>query len=493
MKTTNTIFKLFFLSLFLLACSAEDPAELDGSLYEPGIEIPEESAGTFTAKVNGEDFVVDVVTAKLESYIDPNTGESKSSILITGKQANEAITLRIPANSAPNNITNPYELGPLTIDNEYAAIYNTNVTNFESEIITVSQATTLSNLNMVIGESSSKWVSDRTIASISPTETKISAGKGARGESLEFVLQTTETGTYTFGSTTLNTAVYTEPGNFPGVFEADPTIESGTITLRIDEVNKLISGEFNFTGLNSFSSSATPPSNIDTDGDGLLDEIELELGFDPEDVCSPIMPQGYEGYDVTNPIWLSGDCDGDSITNEEELNGPDGDIATEDDNTDPYGENGPDTDGDGISDIQEDINDVSGDSKNDPCLPVQNEFYTLYDASNSTWSSADCDGDTINNGDELVGPDGDITSTDDNTNPFFKDFTTEQFNSGSFTNVPYAEPDVKRGLNISTHDISAKRIVGTYSFIAASIGEDPAQWNIITDGTFDVNYTEVPE
>jgi hypothetical protein len=471
-------------SLVLLACNAEDPSELDGSLYEPEIVTPEQSAGTFTAKLNGEDYVIDIATAKL----DTSTG----TILITGRQANEAITLRMPANITPNIVTNPYVLGPLTTDNAYSAFYNTDVTNGDPTIITVSQATTLSNLNVTIDEASPKWVGDISTVSIQNGITTIIADRGAIGESLEIILQTDEPGTYTFGTTTGHKAKYTAPGFNPGVFETDDSVDNGSITFRVDDESKLVSGEFNFPATDYYTSTATPPVNIDTDGDGLLDEIELGLGFDINDPSSPIMPTGYVGYDVTNPIWLAADSDGDSITNEDELNGPDGDITTEDDNTDPYGDNGADTDGDGISDAQEDIDDVSGAAKNDPCLPVQNEFYTSYDATNATWRAADCDGDTINNGDELDGPDGDPAVTDDNTNPYFKDFLTKEFTAGSFTNIPFAEPAIKRGLNISTHDMTTGRIVGTYSFIAASIGEDPAQWNIVTEGTFDVTYTEVP-
>jgi hypothetical protein len=480
MRTAKTIFKLFILSLVLFACDAEDPAELDGSLYVPDIDIPVENAGTFTGKLNGQDYVVDVVSAILDS--------STSTILITGKQGNEAISLRMPANVVPN--TEPYVLGPLTSQNEYSAFYNSNVINTDSDVITVLQATTLNDFNMIIDEDTSKWVSDASNATIVGGVTTITAQRGTSGESLEFVLQASDTDTYTFGFDSENTAKYTAPFSVPvSIFEADALTNSGSITVRLDEQNKLISGDFSFPGYERFISEATSPANIDTDGDGMLDEIEIELGFDPNDACSPIMISSYTGYDSTNLIWLAADCDGDSISNEDELRGPDGDINTTDDNTNPYEGNGGDADGDGISDAQEDITDVSGDAKNNPCLPVQNEYYTGYDITNSVWSSADCDGDTIINGDELKGPDGDASTIEDNTNPFFKDFNFKQFTAGSFTNIPYAEPDVKRGLNISTHDTSASRIVGTFNFIAASIGEDPAQWGVITEGSFDVTYT----
>ena len=64
-----------------------------------------------------------------------------------------------------------------------------------------------------------------------------------------------------------------------------------------------------------------------------------------------------------------------------------------------------DTDGDGIMDDREVKN---GTNKNDPCDPVQNTTYSLYDPLNLMWSNSDCDNDAITNGDELTS----------NTNPY---------------------------------------------------------------------------
>ncbi|TMU56183.1 Ig-like domain-containing protein [Flagellimonas algicola] len=55
-----------------------------------------------------------------------------------------------------------------------------------------------------------------------------------------------------------------------------------------------------------------------------------------------------------------------------------------------------DTDGDGVTDNLE----ASPAEALDPCLPVQAAGYTGYDVSNGTWSTADCDGDGVSNGDE---------------------------------------------------------------------------------------------
>lgn len=489
MKTANTIFKLFIVSLVLMACSTEDPAELDSSLHEPEVETPEVSAGTFTAKIDGTDYTIDIATATL----------TDGTITISGKRGAEAITLRMPSTVGTNSVTSPNVLGGA--NEAFSAFYNT-------DISTTSEATIKSDLHMTIGEAESgvSWIADAPTVIFSGGTTQIKGVKSAivdsgllvGGEpqfisvtqSVNMLLQTDVEGSYVFG-TTNNTANYNTGGAGGDVFEADTAVDNGAVSLVIDDVNKLASGTFNFVGIETYTQTGSPLTGVDTDGDGMLDGIELNLGYDPNDPCSPIRPEGFTGYDVANADWLAADCDGDSITNQDELNGPDGDPLLTDDNTDPY-EGNTDTDGDGVSDAQEDIDDITGTAKTDPCLPVQNQFYTEYNAVNATWMAADCDGDSITNGAELAGPDGDPLLTADNTNPYFADFLTKTFATGSFSKVPYGVPAVKRGLNISTHDTATKKIIGTFSFISASLGEEDTRWYVVTDGTFDVTYT-VPE
>lgn len=57
-----------------------------------------------------------------------------------------------------------------------------------------------------------------------------------------------------------------------------------------------------------------------------------------------------------------------------------------------------DTDGDGIFDSQEVLD---GTDRNNPCDPPHDFGYTAYDPLNLLWLSGDCDGDGMNNGDEL--------------------------------------------------------------------------------------------
>ncbi|TMU56184.1 gliding motility-associated C-terminal domain-containing protein [Flagellimonas algicola] len=153
--------------------------------------------------------------------------------------------------------------------------------------------------------------------------------------------------------------------------------------------------------------NGTDPYNVDTDGDGTSDDAEATPA-EAIDPCLPVQPAGYTGYDATNALWAAGDCDGDTVLNgDEDTNG-----------TDPYN---ADTDGDGTSDGAE----TTPAEALDPCLPVQAAGYTGYDATNAIWAAADCDADTILNGDEdtngtdpyNVDTDGDGTNDDVEATP----------------------------------------------------------------------------
>jgi len=146
--------------------------------------------------------------------------------------------------------------------------------------------------------------------------------------------------------------------------------------------------------------TTTPPEmiDIDTDGDGILDEQETLNGTNKNNPCDPKQNSGYTGFNADNTTWLAADCDTDGITNAQELT----------DNTDPFVNEIKDVDGDGIPDFQEVAN---GTDKDNPCDPVQNENYEGYNASSTMWSSSDCDSDGVNNGDELA----------NSTNPYVDD------------------------------------------------------------------------
>jgi len=68
--------------------------------------------------------------------------------------------------------------------------------------------------------------------------------------------------------------------------------------------------------------------DIDTDGDGIFDSQEVLDGTDKNNPCDPVHDSGYTSYDPENLLWLSGDCDGDGLSNEAEISA----------NENPYGE-----------------------------------------------------------------------------------------------------------------------------------------------------------
>ncbi len=159
----------------------------------------------------------------------------------------------------------------------------------------------------------------------------------------------------------------------------------------------------------------------DTDGDGTPDGQELQTATDPNDPCDPPKQPGYNGFDSTNTIWQAADCDGDELTNEDEINLH---------NTDPYNY---DSDGDGVKDGEE----ISGNSDPlDPCDPKQQPGYTDYDSTNSIWKSQDCDGDGVNNGTEVenqTDPYGTETDEDSDGDGILD---SDETNNGSDPNNP---------------------------------------------------------
>ncbi len=137
-------------------------------------------------------------------------------------------------------------------------------------------------------------------------------------------------------------------------------------------------------------SSESEPVVVDTDGDGLTDDQELEMGLDPTspDYDNDGLTDGEEMELGTDPKLA--DTDGDGLNDGDEVNSY---------NTDPLK---ADSDGDGLSDYDEvmkyktDPNDAGGDADGDGVSDV--DEITKY---NTDPTKADSDGDGFTDGQEI--------------------------------------------------------------------------------------------
>ncbi len=121
----------------------------------------------------------------------------------------------------------------------------------------------------------------------------------------------------------------------------------------------------------------------DSDGDGIVDSAEAP--GEENDPCLPVQSSSYNGYDSSNTTWQSADCDGDGVSNTQEVA----------DGSDPYDPlSFLDADGDGVADNGGDADAA------DPCIPAQSSGYTGFDSLNVIWRAGNCDGDSDTNGAE---------------------------------------------------------------------------------------------
>ncbi|SOE20527.1 hypothetical protein SAMN06298216_1016 [Spirosomataceae bacterium TFI 002] len=179
----------------------------------------------------------------------------------------------------------------------------------------------------------------------------------------------------------------------------------------------------------------------DCDGDGVTNAQEIN-GIDgnpftlndnsnPNDPCDYNVVQ--QVFANTSLLWRNGDCDGDGVTNKDELLGPDG-IAGNSDGSDPRNScdfkisqitlaitaTTIDCDGDGVPNKDEILGPDgianSGDETNPKDMCSYDASQQLIALTSFAWRSKDCDGDGVLNYNEILGPDG-IIGTSDDTNP----------------------------------------------------------------------------
>ncbi len=180
-----------------------------------------------------------------------------------------------------------------------------------------------------------------------------------------------------------NTSLTAVGGTYAGAALLDPLtgelsyvpaiMEPGTVVTLIYQV-------CNLDTIPNVCSNATvtitvPPAG-DTDGDGDPDNTDP----DPIDPC--VYGPGQVLANATM-LWRNSDCDGDGVTNWNEVAGIDGDPLTTGDNTDPL----------------------------DPCS------LNLVQVTLVATSTGDCDGDGVTNADEINGLDRDPLTKGDNTDP----------------------------------------------------------------------------
>ena len=194
--------------------------------------------------------------------------------------------------------------------------------------------------------------------------------------------------------------------------------------------------------LQDFAGVSAAWLTTDCDGDGVTNGEEVDPnndgtpgpnGTDPSNPCD--YDVALQDFASVSAAWLAADCDGDGVTNEEEVD-PDGDGTPGPNGTDPSNPCSfdfndatvapsaawlaADCDGDGVTNEEEvdpDGDGTPGPNGTDPSNPCDYDLALQDFASvSAAWLAADCDGDGVTNGDE-IDPDGDGTPGPNGTDP----------------------------------------------------------------------------
>ncbi|MFK7750617.1 MAG: gliding motility-associated C-terminal domain-containing protein, partial [Kordia sp.] len=144
----------------------------------------------------------------------------------------------------------------------------------------------------------------------------------------------------------------------------------------------------------------------DCDGDGVTNGDEITDGTRVQDPCN--FDTVSQDITAVSTAWNNADCDGDGVTNGDEL--IDGTNPLDDCSLNVSSQtvsptnawNNGDCDGDGVTNAVE----VANDNTN-PANPCDFDFNSQdLNAVNTAWLALDCDGDGIPNGDELGNENG---------------------------------------------------------------------------------------
>ncbi len=261
---------------------------------------------------------------------------------------------------APNTPAGEYTV-------EYTVCENLNPTNCDTATVTVTVEPAPIDAVDDAGTVSSGFTGGQAVANVLDNDT-------LNGEPVDPADVTLTQVSTTDPNVTLNPAT--------GSVDVAPGTPSGTYTVVYQICE-------NLNPTNCDTATVTVEVLPDSDGDGVLDAVEIANGTDPNDPCD------YNVADITEPITSGSDCDGDGVLDATEVaNGTDPhdpcdyNIA---DITEPI-TSGSDCDGDGVLDATEIAN---GTDPNDPC------DYNIADITEPITSGSDCDGG-VTNGQELI-------------------------------------------------------------------------------------------
>ena len=211
-------------------------------------------------------------------------------------------------------------------------------------------------------------------------------------------------------------------------YTVDSPAPCGPVSATVTVTNDWPTADCDNDGLTNQDevTAGTDPLDPDTDGDGVLDGTEVNVdGTDPLNNCDYVVTSQTETPDAA---WLSADCDNDGLTNNEELTGVDDPTTPANPNGNMTDPQNPDSDGDGVTDGQEALDETN---PNDNCDYLVASQTLTPDAA---WGLEDCDNDGLTNAEETTGVDDPATPANPDggiTNPLDDDSDDDGITDGN--------------------------------------------------------------